>query len=264
MTRSWTVPADAVSGVYIAHLVNNNDPDIESHITFVVRDDDSDSDVVLQTSDETWQAYNRYGGNSLYACDTVCPAGEPLGYKAAYKVSYNRPLRVEEDSPPSALFRGAEYSMIRFLEANGYDMSYVSGVDTHARGQVLQNHRLFISSGHDEYWSGPQRTNVENARDAGVNLAFFAGNLMFWKTRFESEHRRRQPGQPHARLLQGHPLPRPAGPGVLDRHVARLAIHQPGRQRHAGERGDRHVVPRQLRHVPAHGAVRVPQHAPVA
>ncbi len=186
VTRSWTVPADAVSGVYIAHLVNNNDPEIESHITFVVRDDDSDSDIVLQTSDETWQAYNRYGGNSLYACDTVCPAGEPLGYKAAYKVSYNRPLRVEEDSPPSALFRGAEYSMIRFLEANGYDMSYVSGVDTHARGQVLQNHRLFISSGHDEYWSGPQRTNVENARDAGVNLAFFAGNLMFWKTRFES------------------------------------------------------------------------------
>ena len=185
VTRSWTVPADAVSGVYIAHLVNNNDPDIESHITFVVRDDDSDSDIVLQTSDETWQAYNRYGGNSLYACETVCPAGEPLGYKAAYKVSYNRPLRVEDDSPPSALFRGAEYSMIRFLEANGYDMSYVSGVDTHARGQVLQNHRLFISSGHDEYWSGPQRSNVENARDAGVNLAFFAGNLMFWKTRFE-------------------------------------------------------------------------------
>ncbi len=185
VSRSWTVPGDAVSGVYIAHLVNNADPDVESHIIFVVRDDDSDADVVLQTSDQTWQAYNRYGGNSLYACETVCPAGEPLGYRAAYKVSYNRPLRVEEDSPPSALFRGAEYSMIRFLEANGYDMSYVSGVDSHARGQVLQNHRLFVSSGHDEYWSAEQRGHVSSARDAGVNLAFFSGNLMFWKTRFE-------------------------------------------------------------------------------
>jgi hypothetical protein len=185
VTRSWTVPSDAVSGVYIAHLVNNADPLIESHIVFVVRDDSSHSDVVLQTSDETWQAYNRYGGNSLYVCDDPCPPGSPTTYKSAFKVSYNRPLNTEQDSEGSALFGGAEYSMIRFLEANGYDLSYISGVDTHAGGALLQNHRLFVSSGHDEYWSATQRTNVENARGAGVNLAFFSGNLMFWKTRFE-------------------------------------------------------------------------------
>jgi hypothetical protein len=186
VTRSWTVPSDAVSGVYIAHLVNNVDPLVESHIVFVVRDDSSTSDIVLQTSDQTWQAYNRYGGNSLYVCDNPCPPGpNPLGYKGAFKVSYNRPLRVEQDSQPSALFGGAEYSMIRFLEANGYDLTYISGVDTHARGQLLQNHDLFISSGHDEYWSAQQRTHAENARAAGVNLAFFSGNLMYWKTRFE-------------------------------------------------------------------------------
>ena len=42
-----------------------------------------------------------------------------------------------------------------------------------------------MSSGHDEYWSGDQRANVTAARDAGVNLAFFSGNEVFWKTRFE-------------------------------------------------------------------------------
>ncbi len=42
-----------------------------------------------------------------------------------------------------------------------------------------------MSSGHDEYWSGQQRANVETARDAGVNLAFFSGNESFWKTRWE-------------------------------------------------------------------------------
>ena len=59
-----------------------------------MRDDASTSDVVLQTSDTTWQAYNTYGGNSLYTCEpTNCPPGNPSTYKAAYKVSYNRPLQ---------------------------------------------------------------------------------------------------------------------------------------------------------------------------
>jgi hypothetical protein len=38
----------------------------------------------------------------------------------------------------------------------------------------------------NEYWSGAQRANVERARDAGVNLAFFSGNEVYWKTRYEN------------------------------------------------------------------------------
>ena len=186
VSRSWTVPSTAVSGVYIAHLVNNSDPAIDSHITFVVRDDASSADILVQTSDETWQAYNTYGGNSLYECSVACPPGNPTTYKAAYKVSYNRPFHTaSDDSGRSWLFSGGEYPMIRFLERNGYDVSYVSGVDVHATPSLLLGHDLFMSSGHDEYWSKAQRQHVEAARDAGVNLAFFSGNEMFWKTRFE-------------------------------------------------------------------------------
>jgi hypothetical protein len=187
VSASWNVPSTAVSGVYVAHLVNNANPDVESHITFVVRDDSSHSAVVVQTSDETWQAYNTYGGNSLYTCDTVCPPGNPSTYKSAFKVSYNRPLHTaEDDSGRSWLFTGGEYQMIRWLERNGYDASYVSGVDVSSNPAVLQNHKLFLSSGHDEYWNKQQRANVTAARDnAGLNLAFFSGNEMFWKTRFE-------------------------------------------------------------------------------
>ena len=74
--------------------------------------------------------------------------------------------------------------MIRFLEANGYDVSYTTNVDSHARGNLLGTHKVFVSSGHDEYWSRSQRENVEAARDAGLNLAFFSGNEVFWKTRW--------------------------------------------------------------------------------
>src|SRR4051812_23621827 len=79
-SASWTVPSSAVSGVYIAHLVRN-DTGGSNQIVFVVRDDSSHSDVVFQTSDTTWQAYNAYGGNSLYTCVTNCPPGSAAAYK---------------------------------------------------------------------------------------------------------------------------------------------------------------------------------------
>ena len=75
--------------------------------------------------------------------------------------------------------------MIRWLERNGYDVSYFAGVDTAAAAPSSLKHKTFLSVGHDEYWSGGQRANVEAARDAGVNLAFFSGNEVFWKTRWE-------------------------------------------------------------------------------
>jgi hypothetical protein len=173
-SASWAVPADAVSGVYVARPVRE-DTDGDSHIVFIVRDDSRGSDLLFQTSDTTWQAYNRYGGSSLYV-------GSPAN--RAYKVSYNRPLTTRAYADPSGLF-SAEYPMIRWLERNGYDVSYTSGVDTASRGGELREHDAFLSVGHDEYWSGNQRANVEAARAAGVNLAFFSGNEAFWKTRWE-------------------------------------------------------------------------------
>ena len=131
--------------------------------------------MLFQTSDTTWQAYNRYGGNSLYF-------GSPAG--RAYKVSYNRPFTTRAHTNVSFLFTG-EYPMIRWLERNGYDVSYAAGIDTARSGAELLEHHAFLSVGHDEYWSAGQRANVEAARGAGVNLAFFSGNEIFWKTRWE-------------------------------------------------------------------------------
>ena len=149
-----------------------------SHIVFVVRDDSGRSDLLFQTSDPTWQAYNGYGGNSLYV-------GAPVG--RAYKVSYNRPFATHGASPGSdaSFLFNAEYPMVRWLEANGYHVCYTTGVDTDRRGAELLEHKVFLSVGHDEYWSGGQRAAVEAARGAGVNLAFFSGNEVFWKTRWE-------------------------------------------------------------------------------
>lgn len=173
-TASWAVPSDAVSGVYFAKLVAGT---AASHIMFIVRNDASRSELLFQTSDTTWQAYNSYGGNSLYV-------GSPAG--RAYKVSYNRPFITRANDTEHDWVFNAEYPAIRFMEANGYDVSYTTGVDSDRNGALIKNHKGFLSVGHDEYWSGAQRANVEAARDAGVNLAFFSGNEVFWKTRWEN------------------------------------------------------------------------------
>ncbi len=181
ISAAWAVPANAVSGVYIAKLVREDPEDGHaSHMIFIVRDDDGNSDLLFQTADTTWQAYNQYGGNSLYT-------GSPVG--RAYKVSYNRPFTTRACCSEDWFFN-AEYPMIRWLERNGYDVSYFTGVDTDRYGAELLEHKVFLSVGHDEYWSGAQRANVEAARDHAttpVNLAFFSSNEIFWKTRWETD-----------------------------------------------------------------------------
>jgi hypothetical protein len=176
-SASWAVPSNATSGIYIARLVREDGASGESHIVFIVRDDSGASDLLFQTSDTTWQAYNSYGGNSLYQ-------GSPDG--RAYKVSYNRPFNTRSGVTSQDWLFDGEYPMVRWIEANGYNVSYSTGVDTDRRSAELLEHRVFLSVGHDEYWSGTQRANVEAARNAGVHLAFFSGNTMFWKTRWEN------------------------------------------------------------------------------
>ena len=212
VTDSWDTPADAVSGVYLARIqrldASGNPIDgAANQIPFIVREDDRDADVVLQTSDTTWHAYNGWFGNNgqlganFYGdfSGTVdhpdIPGAGAYAQDRAYAVSYNRPLitrGIEGDQGgPAAgaqdyLF-GADYAAISWLEQNGFDVSYISGLDTDRLGaDYLTKYNAFISVGHDEYWSGDQRANVEAARDAGVNLMFWGGNDIYWKTRWET------------------------------------------------------------------------------
>src|SRR5262249_31757177 len=159
-----TVPSNAVSGVYMAHLVRNDATGKSSLTPFVVRNDASHSDMLFQTADETWQAYNTYpsttSGNSLYQCSTNCPNGAPTAYKGPSQVTSNRPFQTAaDDSGGRSWFMYAEYNMIRFLEENGYDVSYTSGVDMSQLGatSLIAQHKVYVTAGHDEYWSGQQR-----------------------------------------------------------------------------------------------------------
>jgi hypothetical protein len=176
---TFTVPASWTTGVYLVRLNASNGD--SSYIFFVVRDDGGHEKYMFQTSVTTYQAYNEYGGTSLYDNSTN---GKVYSAPHAMKVSFDRPFD-ECDSNGAGHFLWYEYPMLRWLEKNGYDMTYITDVDTDTGVNPLTNHKAFLSVGHDEYWSMGMRTNVTNAINAGVNVGFFSGNEMYWQIRFE-------------------------------------------------------------------------------
>src|SRR5205814_589081 len=129
------------------------------------------------------QAYNGYpagSGKSLYTYNSY-GANTISSEKRAVKVSFDRPYA----------FRGAgnfldwEVYMVHWLERSGYDVAYSTDLDTHANGSQLRHYKGFLSVGHDEYWSKPMYDAAVAARDAGVNLAFFGADAVYWQIRFE-------------------------------------------------------------------------------
>jgi hypothetical protein len=173
MSASWTIPTNLVSGVYFADAVREDkqDPGGTSMIVFIVRNDASTSDISFKLDTNTWEAYNNYGGQSLYSFNSSSG-------NQARQVSYNRPFI---PAYPSWL-TWAEYPMIRYMEENGYNLSYITDVDADRYGSLMLNHKTIMDAGHDEYWSAGERNNLATAAAYGVNLAFFAGNTSFWKT----------------------------------------------------------------------------------
>jgi cellulose synthase/poly-beta-1,6-N-acetylglucosamine synthase-like glycosyltransferase len=173
---------DWTSGYYLAKLTAEPTGE-DSYILFIVRDDQRPSTYLMQSSVTTFQAYNNWGGASLY--DYNSPQGR------AVAVTFNRPYAValDRDSADAAgagpFLRGWEYNMVRWLERSGYDVSYTTNVDVHERAEVLQFHSAFLSVGHDEYWTWAMRRHVEEARDHGLHLGFFSANTCYWQVRLE-------------------------------------------------------------------------------
>ena len=177
-TTTLDIPSDWVTGVYLARLTGSNGR--SSYIFFVVRNDGGTEPIDFQTSVTTYQAYNEWGGLSLYNNR----GGTGYNYAAATKVTFDRPFD-PQDSNGAGQYFYFEYPMIRWMEAQGYDVTYSTNVDTHTNVNPLTNHRAWLSVGHDEYWSRGMRENVQNAIDQGVNAAFFSANSAYWQIRFE-------------------------------------------------------------------------------
>ena len=185
-------PTDWMSGYYYAKLTSSSGK--QSLITFVVRDDARHSDLIMAQAVTTAEAYNVWGGKSLYG--TLADRSDTTN--ASRKTSFLRPYYGDETWGAGQFsdqndFRFWEWGMVQFLEQNGYDVTYATNIDVDRDPNVLLNHKAFLSVGHDEYWSWRMRDNVEHARDVGINLGFFSANTSYWQVRFEDSPTTGQP-----------------------------------------------------------------------
>ena len=188
-TATWEVPEDAVSGMYVGvfrNLAGTN----ASWIPFVVRNDSLKADIIYKTSDATWAlAYNYFNTmSSPFTGKSWYGSGGPMGdiQTRSHYASYHNPI-VTRHGIPQTYWMACEYPLIRFLERNGYNVKYVTSKDLDQNPSLLDNGEVFLSSGHDEYWSKNMRDNVEGHRSSGGRSIFMSGNEVFWKMRYTED-----------------------------------------------------------------------------
>lgn len=179
-TFTIATTSDWYSGIYlikVTRLDASGQADADVYVPIIVREATPRAPVIVQASVTTWQAYNHWGGMSLYF-------GEKKGDIYAKRVSFNRPF--DEGNGAGRLFL-REVHMVRWLESRGYDVAYTTNLDLAAGQETLSGRKFFLSMGHDEYWSPRARDVVERARDQyKVSAGFFTANAMYWQVRFET------------------------------------------------------------------------------
>jgi N,N-dimethylformamidase beta subunit-like protein len=145
----------------------------QRYVPLVVRSATTAGRVVLMAAVNTWQAYNEWGGYSLYDG----PGGRPDRSRA---VSFDRPY----DGSGAVKFLAYDRPVVARAERLGLPLAYVTNADVATRPQLLCGARAVISLGHDEYWTRGMQDAVVAARDSGTNVAFLGANAEYWRARY--------------------------------------------------------------------------------
>jgi hypothetical protein len=179
--RGW------VSGYYLAEFVLTSGPDAGKGGWFplIVREPPGrDSVILVQAPVNTWEAYNAWGGRSLYFNFTGL-GDNHVSFERPFDQEGARSADGQAENRPQTL----EFPLVRYLERLGYDISYTTDVDIDADPGELLRHRLALVAGHSEYWTKGIRDGLQWARDLGTNLAFMGANDGFWQIRYADNRR---------------------------------------------------------------------------
>ncbi len=144
----------------------------ESTCFFVLRpaEPGRNSKILLQLSTHTYNAYNNWGGTSLYAYNS-------RDGNQGHRVSFERPTQSQ--------FGSWEQPFVQWAEKNGFNLDFAANGDLESHPEILKAYRLVLSVGHDEYWSASMRDHLEQFIGEGGNVAFFSGNTCCWQVRSE-------------------------------------------------------------------------------
>lgn len=165
------------SGLYAACIT---DPDGSSFdITFIVTNAGASApgSLAVLASTNTWQAYNNWGGASLYRSDL----DDGLARTHSYVVHSQRPNPAATPHGAVGHLANAERHVLAWLERNNIDYDLFADVDLHERPQLLQAYPTMLLNTHSEYWSGDMYRGLELFLARGGNLIYLSGNGLYWK-----------------------------------------------------------------------------------
>ena len=193
---TWT------SGFYLARLSNNADT---TGAFFVVKaTEPGDALLVLSTSTyaayNDWQAPSFYTGGHESSMKRPLPHGflineDPRRYRAASTVELPRDERRVHFSTHSvwsvaAGYANWEHLFVTWAEEQGLVLDYATSLDLATDPALLDPYKLYLSLGHDEYWTASMRDTVESWTNSGGAAVFLSGNTSFWQIRLEADNSR--------------------------------------------------------------------------
>jgi hypothetical protein len=210
------IGADWPSGVYLVTCRAHGAADDRAfgHGLFVVRAPRPTAQALLVLATNTYNAYNAWGGRSLYTGghrvsferpfirgmltradagaedrkSPPCPPGDEPDVDGLRYLAY----REANHYPPSVASTGwhtYERRFVDWADRHGIALDVAVSEDLARTPSVTDGYPLVLGVGHDEYWSAEQRAGLEQFIARGGNLASFSGNTMFWQVRFDPTRR---------------------------------------------------------------------------
>jgi hypothetical protein len=195
------------SGYYEVVLEIDAGDKVRRDFAFFVVRPSAGTRIVVALSTNTWCAYNDFGGPNLYTGGTRVSMRRPMapGYLHKPPGKGRRVTGTGEPDPQNAAHVGYlllnhlsayagsagwpdwELPFIAWAERGGFEIGVCTNADLEAHPEVLDGASLYLSVGHDEYWSRGMRDTVEAFIAQGGNAAFFSGNTSLWQVRLEGD-----------------------------------------------------------------------------
>lgn len=180
-STSFTITKRWVQGQYLLKLVGSGGQ--QSYVPLTVWDPTSHAPYVFMEGVLTQQVFNAFGGYDLYQGATACAPGHYPCSTRSRVVSFDRPYA---SGNGASTYLSLVYPLTRFMEKHGLNVTYWTDITLAQHANLVANHRVLISPGHDEEWSLRMRQAAVAARNKGVNLIFFGASPVLRKVRLQS------------------------------------------------------------------------------
>jgi len=170
-TFGYKLPSNLLSGFYSAEIKNNSN---SFWISFIVKPTTKSADIALMASNNTWCAYNNWGGGSYYSLTIQ----EETRYSE--NINFARPNKSGNPFKKNHL-AGAELHLMEWLESNSLNYELFAAQDLHYNAAKLRQYKVIIIQVHPEYYTSEMYSALENYVNNGGNLMYLGANGVYAK-----------------------------------------------------------------------------------